>query len=69
MTIKAEVGDVVMYDHAITPAPKHKLVLCGSTELGTTVKGIFDERFHDCWFPLPKHPQSCKERLKLRKIR
>lgn len=64
MMLKAKVGDVVMYDHRTTPAPKGVIVLCGNTELGTTVRGVFDERMHDCWYPMPKFPDSCKARYR-----
>ena len=64
MTLKAKVGDVVMHDHRTTPAPKGVIVMCGNTELGTTVRGVFDERMHDCWYPMPKFPESCKERYR-----
>lgn len=64
MMLKAKVGDVVMHDHRVTPAPKGVIVLCGNTELGTTVRGVFDERMHDCWYPMPKFPDSCKERYR-----
>ena len=65
MMLKAKVStDVVMYDHRVTPAPKGVIVLCGNTELGTTVRSVFDEKAHDCWYPMPKFPDSCKTRYR-----
>ena len=61
---KVAVGDYVMLDAAIHPPPKHQMVLCGSVKWGTTVKGYFDPAHHDCWLPMPKFPESVKERYR-----
>lgn len=61
---KVLVGDYVMLDAAITPPPKHQMVLCGSIRYGTTVKGVFNPAHHDCWLPMPRFPESVKERYR-----
>ena len=61
---KVLVGDYVMLDAAITPPPKHHMVLCGSIRYGTTVKGVFNPEHHDCWLPMPRFPDSVKERYR-----
>lgn len=61
---KVIVGDYVMLDAASHPPPKHQQVLCGSVKLGTTVKGYFDPKHHDCWLPMPKFPESVKNRYR-----
>lgn len=61
---KVLVGDYVMLDATITPPPKHQQVLCGSMKYGTTIKGVFDSKHHDCWLPMPKFPESVKNRYR-----
>ena len=61
---KVVVGDYVMLDAAIHPPPKHQQVLCGSIRYGTTIKGVFNPAHHDCWLPMPKFPESVKERYR-----
>lgn len=61
---KVLVGDYVMLDATITPPPKHQQVLCGSMKYGTTIKGVFDTKHHDCWLPMPRFPDSVKERYR-----
>lgn len=61
---KVLVGDYVMLDAAIHPPPKHQQVLCGSIRYGTTVKGVFNPAHHDCWLPMPRFPESVKERYR-----
>lgn len=62
---KVIVGDYVMLDAVIHPPPKHQQVLCGSMRYGTTVKGVFNPKHHDCWLPMPKFPESVKERYRV----
>lgn len=62
---KVAVGDYVMLDAAIHPPPKHQQVLCGSMRYGTTVKGVFNPAHHDCWLPMPKFPESVKNRYRV----
>ena len=62
---KVLVGDHVMLDAAITPPPKHQQELCGSMKYWTTIKGVFDPKHHDCWLPMPKFPESVKERYRI----
>ena len=62
---KVLVGDYVMLDATIHPPPKHQQVLCGSMKYGTTIKGVFDPVHHDCWLPMPKFPESVKERYRV----
>ena len=62
---KVIVGDYVMLDPTIYPPPKHQQVLCGSMRHGTTIKGVFDPKHHDCWLPMPKFPESVKERYRV----
>ena len=54
-----------MLDAAIHPPPKHQQVLCGSMKYGTTIKGVFDPKHHDCWLPMPKFPESVKNRYRV----
>ena len=55
--------DIEMFDAAIYGAPPVGVqVLCCNAKLGTTVKGIFDPAYHDCWYPLPRIPMSAKKR-------
>jgi len=61
---KVIVGDYVMLDATIHPPPKHQQVLCGSIRYGTTIKGVFDTKHHDCWLPMPRFPDSVKERYR-----
>lgn len=51
------VGDYTMINAKDSTPPKGALVLCGSVKSGTTVIGYFDPSYHDCWFPLPRHPK------------
>ena len=62
---KVIVGDYVMLDATIHPPPKHQMVLCGSIRYGTTIKGVFNPAHHDCWLPMPKFPESAKERYRV----
>lgn len=62
---KVLIGDYVMLDAIIYPPPKHQQVLCGSVKWGTTVKGYFDQAHHDCWLPMPRLPDSVKERYRI----
>ena len=58
------VGDYVMLDALEYPPPRGVQLLCGSVRYGTTVKGYFDPKHHDCWLPMPQFPESCKERYR-----
>ena len=62
---KVAVGDYVMLDATIHPPPKHQQVLCGSMRYGTTIKGVFNPKHHDCWLPMPKFPESVKNRYRV----
>ena len=54
---------VTMLDAREFKPPKDRKILCGSArKFGTTVIGHFDPRAHDCWFPMPKFPDSLKGR-------
>lgn len=56
-------ADIEMFDAAIHGAPPGGVqVLCCNAKLGTTVKGVFDPAYHDCWYPLPRIPMSAKMR-------
>lgn len=54
---------VTLLDAREFKPPNNKKILCGSArKFGTTVIGHFDQRAHDCWFPMPGFPASLKGR-------
>lgn len=54
-------GDYEAYDAELYPPPKNVLLLC-ITKYGILQKSRFIDNWHVAWYPLPREPQTVKDR-------